>query len=158
MKINFNNKQAYRPGLISTLLQQSYQNIPTTTNTDKQSFQSFDKELSQNPNWLGQYVFITTTGDKPIGFASFDPRQKPVAQIGHNCIIPKQRGKGLGSKQLQHLLTQIKSQGFTKIIVSTGQTQDFIPAQKMYQSCGFTETGKFTRGGKEMVGFEQDLD
>lgn len=159
MKIIFNNISLYKKGLIKDLLLKSYESIPTTSGSDKKSFLKFDQDLSIHPNWLGKNVFITSVDDMPVGFVSFNPRKIPTAEIGHNCITPERRGLGLGVKQMNEAISEIKRQGFKKIIVSTSNNEYFIPAQKMYKSCGFTETGKFYKEGSdiEMIEYELNL-
>lgn len=81
---------------------------------------------------------ITCLDDKPIGFASYDPRQGPeYVVIGHNCILPKYQGKGYGKKQILELLRRLKALHFKKARVSTGDYLFFISAQRLYESCGF---------------------
>lgn len=159
MNVLFNDASVYQKGLIESLLLSAYQDIPTTTQEDKESFTAFDSELHDHPRWLGKYVFITSVDGIPTGFVSFDPRQKPIAVIGHNCVSPDYKGRELGKKQLLHALAEIKNQGFSKVVVSTCTNDYFIPAQKMYVSCGFIETRKFYKEDTdiEMVEFEINL-
>jgi GNAT superfamily N-acetyltransferase len=81
--------------------------------------------------------------NKPIGFASYDPRQKPVAIIGHNCIIPRYQKQGFGKQQLMELLNKLQQNNFNQVKVSTGDCDFFLPAQKLYLSCGFSENKRF---------------
>ena len=159
MKILFNDVSVYTEGLISSLLEQGYKGISITTENDRQDFMQFDKDVAKHPQWIGRYVFFTTMDGEPVGFVSFDPRQKPTAIIGHNTISPEFKGKGLGEQQMLHALDEIKKQGFTKAVVSTCNNDYFIPAQKMYKACGFQETGTFYKDGTEteMVGYKLDL-
>lgn len=155
--ISLNNSQAFHPGLINDLLLRNYLGLKGTTEQDKTSFQQFDQDVVEHPQWLGKYVFITTIDGKTVGCVSFDSRERPLARIGHNCILPEFRGQGLGKKQMEFALNEIRNQGFTKAIVSTCDNEDFIPAQKMYISCGFTETRRFYRDGNpntKMIEYE----
>lgn len=156
MDISFNNISAFRKDLIKELLLQAYQDIPTITEKEKKEFEQFSDEVNAHPQWVGRFVFITAVDDTPVGFVSFDPQQKPLALIGHNALLPELRGKGLGKQQMMHAVDEIKRQGFKKITVSTCSNQYFIPAQKMYESCGFREIGKFYKEGSdvEMIGYE----
>ncbi len=147
--LSLNNPKACKPGLLNDLLLESYKGILGTTEEDKINFHNFDQDVVNHPQWLGRYVFITTLENKPIGFVSFDPREKPLAKIGHNCVLPEHRRKGIGKRQIEYVLDQMKSQGFEEVIVSTCDNKDFIPAQKMYLACGFKETRRFYKNGKE---------
>lgn len=157
--IIFNDTKIFHSGLIDNLLLRGYEGIPTTTTNDKKDFELFDRDVQDHPQWVGKYVFFTTVDNNPVGFTSFDPRQKPTAVIGHNAIIPEYKGRGLGKQQMLHALDEIKKQGFTKVIVSTCNNDHFIPAQKMYKACGFKETGTFIKDGSsvEMIGYELSL-
>ena len=73
---------------------------------------------------------------------SYDPRQNPVSIIGYNCILPEYQGNGYGTMQLEELLKTLNEKGFEKIIVKTGDSPVFKPAQKMYLACGFKEVKK----------------
>ena len=72
----------------------------------------------------------------------WDPRNFPVAIIGHNCIKTIYKGNGFGKKQLSIALVKLKGKGFQKVTVSTGLLEFFIPAQKMYESVGFYEINR----------------
>ena len=92
-----------------------------------------------------KYGFFTCLGDNPIGFASYDIRNKPdYLTVGHNCVIPKYQNKGYGTYQLKHCLDILKKLDCKKIKTSTGDHDFFIPARKMYRKCGFSETGEIT--------------
>lgn len=160
--VEFNDIKAFYPGVIKELLLRSYYEFKTT-DSDKSAFEKFDKDVVQHPEWIGKVVFITSVDGKLAGFTSFDPRKKPVAEIGHNCIVPEYREKGLGIEQIKYVLSQIRSQGFKKVLVSTCEHKDFIPAQRMYYSCGFLEVNRFNKkddslGYKKMIQYELDLE
>jgi GNAT superfamily N-acetyltransferase len=144
------------PHLIKPLLLQSYHDIPVTKE-DIEGFSTIDEQVAEHPEWIGKYVFFTLADGNPVGFVSFDPRKKPVAEIGHNCIIPAYRGRGLGTKQMKQAIEEIKKQGFTKVTVSTGASKYFLPAVAMYKSCGFGESSFFEKEGKQMVLLEKTL-
>lgn len=162
MNVEFNDIKAFHPGLINDLLSRSYANITGTIDKDRENFKQFDKDVFEHPQWLGKYVFITTLDNVPVGFVSFDPRKKPLAEIGHNCIVPEYRGSGLGKKQILYALSQIRDQGFETVAVSTCEHEDFIPAQKMYLSSGFKEVYRFENEEhgdtcKKMIQYELKL-
>jgi len=77
----------------------------------------------------------------------WDPREFPLVEIGHNCILPKFKGIGLGKEQLRIILERLKHKSFEKAKVSTGLLNFFIPAQRMYESLGFHEI-KRDKGNK----------
>lgn len=58
------------------------------------------------------------------------------AEIGHNCIASKHKGNGYGKIQLQEAINRIIQNDVKRIIVTTND--DLNPAQRMYESIGFT--------------------
>ncbi len=92
--------------------------------------------------WSGEWLFFTKLGEEIIGFACWDPRSKPVVIIGHNCIKPSFRGRGYGIAQMRHALAVLKTNGFAEVVVTTDDDPFFVPAQRMYERCGFRETGR----------------
>ncbi len=123
-------------------------------------FDDFDTEVHTD-EWVARCVFITTIDSVPVGLGSFDPRKKPeYGDVGHNCILPEHKGKGLGKMQMREILRQLKERGIQKARVSTGTGDFFIPARKMYESCGFKQTRTFTHErypSGEMVEYEMPL-
>ena len=141
MSIEFKKVSDFHRGMIFDLLKDAY---------------SFDSRYEQSciTNWLetddfffdnlhiaDKYAFITTLNDEVIGFAVWDPRNMPEhAEIGHNCIVTKHKGHGYGKLQLQEAVNRITRNDVRKIIVTTND--DLIPAQRMYESVGFTVNQK----------------
>ncbi|MNI75238.1 Acetyltransferase (GNAT) family protein [compost metagenome] len=75
------------------------------------------------------------------------------AEIGHNCIASKHKGNGYGKMQLQEAVSRITRNEVSKIIVTTND--DLVPAQKMYESVGFTQSQKRKVQDSEEVVREQ---
>ena len=80
--------------------------------------------------------FITCLNGEPIGFVTWDPRNRPdYVEIGHNGIREKYKGNGYGHRQLTEALNRIKSYtGLKRIIVCTNSN---LVAPKNYESVGF---------------------
>lgn len=62
--------------------------------------------------------------------------------IGHNCILPEFRGKGIGKQQILEIIKRFSSVGTKKAKVSTCSHSFFLPARRMYISCGFIEINR----------------
>lgn len=54
------------------------------------------------------------------------------------------RGKGVASKQLEHVLNFAQEQGYERISLETGTQDYFKPARDLYQKFGFTDCGPFS--------------
>lgn len=162
--LSFKPVPGHKRGTILRLLQESYKGLPqidlTFIKKWENDWKRFDNDIFDHPDTIGTSGFITYQGKSIIGFASWDPRQHPTAIIGHNCVLPAFRQRGLGKQQIGELLRRVKFLGFTKARLTTGDHPGFLAAQKMYLACGFHETRRFsdnTDTGWKMVAFEKEL-
>jgi ribosomal protein S18 acetylase RimI-like enzyme len=133
----------HQPGLIFDLLMKSYESYLEMVQIEKESWKKFDSSIFSNMDTIGKCGFVSCLEDKPIGFASWDPRNHPeLVIIGHNCVLPEYRNRGFGRLQVLEMMKRFKDMEFKKAKVWTGSTPFFLPAQKMYKSCGFKEIRK----------------
>ena len=89
---------------------------------------------------MGACLFLTRLDGVLVGFASWDPRQRPrLGIVGHNCILPEFRGRGYGRTQIEEVLRRFKGMGIQTACVTTCDHPFFAPAHRMYQACGFHE-------------------
>lgn len=107
---------------------------------EESNWNKFDSDAFGNPETVGACVFLSWYGQKLAGFASYDPRQRPLfGNIGHNCILPEFRRQGFGKQQVYEILDRLKILGIKTARVTTNDNAFFVPAQRMYKSCGFKE-------------------
>ena len=149
MVLEFKKLTASKKGCIFSLLNRSYENlkreIPETVNKWQKDWEQYDEEVYKFPETIGSSGFITLYDAKVIGFGSYDPRQRPeLGIIGHNCILPEYRGQGFGKAQILKIVSIFRELGVKKVKVTTGEHPFFNSAQKMYTSCGFIETLRFS--------------
>ena len=50
---------------------------------------------------------------------------------------PAHQRSGIAALLLEHILTEAKGMGFTRLSLETGSTGFFLPARKLYQKFGF---------------------
>lgn len=129
------------------MLLQSYADLITSDSIhwkpEENKWIEFDRDAFGNPGTVGACVFLSWHGRELIGFGSFDPRQRPATGIiGHNCILPEFRGQGFGKQQIVEILKRFIGLGIQTAKVTTNDNSFFVPAQRMYESCGFKETGR----------------
>ncbi len=133
----------HQPGVIAALLNANYSELVKADSRWKQEqvkWEEYDREVFAHPDTVGACLFLTRLDGRIAGFASWDPRQGPAyAIIGHNCILPEFRGKGLGRQQIQEILRRFCTLGVRMARVSTNDHPFFVPAQRMYVACGFRE-------------------
>ena len=84
-----------------------------------------------------KYGLISCIAGEPIGFVTWDPRNRPeYVEIGHNGIREKYKRQGYGHRQLEEAIRRIKEyEGLKRIIVCTNSN---LAAPKNYESVGFT--------------------
>ena len=72
----------------------------------------------------------------PIGFVTWDPRQRPESvEIGHNGIRSAYKQRGYGHLQLAEAIRRIREyEGLKRIIVCTNSN---LVAPRNYESVGF---------------------
>ena len=105
---------------------------------EEAGWERFDRDVYEDPDSIGECTFLSWLDEKLIGFASYDPRQWPsIGIIGHNGILPEFQGLGFGKQQIAEILRRFRKMGFKRAKVSTLDHPFFVPAQKMYLSCGF---------------------
>lgn len=147
MKVEFTTPLKENPGIIARLLGASYAElleIDSAWKKEQENWEDYDRQVFTNPGTVGSCIFLTRVNGKIAGFGSWDPRQRPEYGIlGHNCILPGFRGKGLGKLQVEEILARLKLVAIRKARVSTNDHVFFIPAQRMYISCGFREFRRF---------------
>ncbi|SFS17285.1 putative acetyltransferase [Microbacterium sp. cf046] len=53
------------------------------------------------------------------------------------------RGSGVGRAILRHIVAEARARGMTSLWLETGSPEEFVPAQRLYESEGFTLCGPF---------------
>jgi GNAT superfamily N-acetyltransferase len=141
--INFKTIDNFKPGLIQSILKNSYAEfIECFPNEKEKLYKQWEQEDSDAFNHqqtIGKCLFFTCLKDIPIGYFCWDDRQNPIGIIGQNCILPKYQRKGYGKKQIEMIIKIFKDKKFKEIRVITGDYKFFTPAQRIYKKCGFKE-------------------
>ncbi len=147
MVLRFRSLDDQEPGTLYRLLCRSYADLiksdPIHWEPEESNWHRFDRDAFENPGTIGSCVFLSWHVGALVGFASFDPRQAPeIGVIGHNCILPRFRGRGFGRQQVNEILDRFMDLGVRTAMVTTGDSPFFLPARRMYQSCGFQEISR----------------
>ena len=59
------------------------------------------------------------------------------AELKSMRTAPAHKRSGIASRLLEHILTEAKRMGFTRLSLETGATEFFLPARKLYERFGF---------------------
>ena len=59
------------------------------------------------------------------------------------------RGKGVGRLLLDHILSEARRRGYTRVSLETGSQTEFEPARQMYAKAGFAPGGPFADYGED---------
>ncbi|OKP98318.1 N-acetyltransferase [Paenibacillus sp. P46E] len=141
MSIKFKKVSDFNRGILFELLTDAYSLDCRYEQNCSSDWQDFDNFFFDHLEIADKYGLITTLNDEAIGFVSWDPRNMPeYAEIGHNCIASKHKGKGYGKMQLQEAVNRIIQHDVRKIVLFTNE--DLIPAQRMYERVGFVKDQK----------------
>jgi len=136
----------HEPGLVLSLLSRSYAPYLALDSQAARAWPTdwaaYDREVSQHPDTVGACGFVTCLEGRPVGFASWDPRGRPTSVSGHNCVLPAFQGQGYGTAQIRRVLEILRTRGFEHVRVTTGDHPFFLPAQRMYEACGFREIAR----------------
>lgn len=141
--VEFATIDGERPGVIAALLRASYAELVAADprwNQEAANWDEYDREVFGHPGTVGACLFVSRVEGVLAGFGSWDPRQRPACGIvGHNCVLPPLRGRGIGRLQIEEILRRFRVLGIGSARVSTLDHPFFAPAQRMYASCGFRE-------------------
>ena len=135
------------PGVVAWLLNQSYAKLveaePELWGPERANWEQSDRAVFDHPDSVGACTFLSWAGVDLVGLFSFDPRPLPeYGVIGHNCILPDFRGRGLGKQQIAEALRLLRDRGAVAARVTTHEHPFFVPAQRMYEACGFREVSR----------------
>ena len=125
-------------GTVLELLKESYADWPDARD-HLDDWRSADRDFFDNPDTIGACAVFTFQAGELVGLASWDPRNFPTAVIGHNCVRPARRGRGIGEAQLRHVLKMLADKHFRRATVTTGDSDFFAPARRMYLASGFQQ-------------------
>ena len=145
-EIEFIKLSAGKPGILSAILRASYADLLRTDpewESEAENWDQYDRDAFAQPGTVGACLFLTRAGGRIAGFASWDPRKGPeYGIVGHNCILPEFRGRGLGKIQIMEILSRFEKLSIRNAKATTLDHPFFAPAQSMYRSCGFRETSR----------------
>ena len=166
MRPTFSSIIGQHPDILFNMLNQCYDPLLKIDNqhwgAEVGKWKQFDANAFEHPDSIGSCMFLTLVDDQVVGFGSYYPRHKPEQGIvGHNCILPDFRRKGLGLWQLREILRRLAAEGIKKASATTHEHAFFEPARRMYVACGFRKVDQHpweTHPDQNVIEYERDLD
>jgi putative acetyltransferase len=65
------------------------------------------------------------------------------AEVKSMHTVESARGRGVGRRLLEHLITVARAEGYRRVSLETGSMAAFTPARSLYAAAGFTECEPF---------------
>ncbi len=165
MNLEFTTVLNQERGTIAALLKRAYADLvksnPLLWEPEQAKWDQYDHDVFAQPQTIGACIFLTWLDGRIAGFGSWDPRQRPrFGIVGHNCILPEYRGKGLGKLQIREILRRFQEVAIKTAKASTNDSPFFVPAQRMYEACGFREIRRIPwhrDPGQRIIEYEKEI-
>lgn len=123
-------------GTMYDILVDAYSFDPRNRALWDENWRESDAFFYDHPSIAEKYGLVSCIDGYPIGFVTWDPRNRPAyVEIGHNAIRSEYKGLGYGKAQLLEALRRIRGyENLKRIIVGTNS---LLIAPRNYESAGF---------------------
>ena len=75
--------------------------------------------------------------DTLVGCGAIKRLDDGHAELKSMRTAPTRKGSGIASHLLEHIITEARQMGFTRLSLETGAAEFFRPARKLYEKFGF---------------------
>jgi putative acetyltransferase len=99
-----------------------------------ESKHALDLDGLRNP---GITFWSVMDGDTLVGCGAIKRLDPGHAEVKSMRVTPARKRSGIASLLLEHIITEAKRMGFTRLSLETGSTGFFLPARKLYEKFGF---------------------
>lgn len=82
-------------------------------------------------------------GDELAGIGALKDLGGGAGELKSMRVDPAFVGRGVGRAVLRHIIAAARERGMTSLWLETGSPDDFLPAQRLYESEGFSRCGPF---------------
>jgi putative acetyltransferase len=82
-------------------------------------------------------------GDTLVGCGAIKRLDAGHAEVKSMRTTPARKRSGIASLLLEHIITEAKQMGYSRLSLETGATEFFLPARKLYEKFGFEYCGPF---------------
>ncbi len=85
-----------------------------------------------------QWCLVTEVDCRIAGFITWVLHlDRAMAEIGNNAVDPEYQGRGIGTRQYNHVLEVFRAEGMRFARVTTGLDDPHAPARAAYEKAGF---------------------
>ena len=81
--------------------------------------------------------FSARENGRVLGVAALKRLDDTHAELKSMHTSVAERGRGVGRALVEHIVAFARAQGYERISLETGTTDEFIPARKLYANLGF---------------------
>ena len=82
-------------------------------------------------------------GSELLGCGALKELSPKHGEIKSMRTVAAPRGKGVARAVVNHIIAEAKRRSYERLSLETGSMKSFEPAQKLYESCGFSYCGPF---------------
>jgi putative acetyltransferase len=82
-------------------------------------------------------------GDILVGCGAIKRLDAELAEVKSMRTEPSRKRSGIASLLLEHIITEAKQMGCSRLSLETGATEHFVAARKLYEKFGFEYTAPF---------------
>ncbi|MCX5322010.1 GNAT family N-acetyltransferase [Streptomyces sp. NPDC058293] len=82
-------------------------------------------------------------GNAVLGCGAIKRLDAGHAELKSMRTMPARKRSGIASLLLEHIVTEAKHMGFTRLSLETGSAEFFLPARKLYEKFGFVPCEAF---------------
>lgn len=76
-------------------------------------------------------------GDGLVGCGAIKRLDAGHAELKSMRTRPRRQRSGIASQLLEHILSEAKAMGLTRLSLETGSAEFFLPARRLYEKLGF---------------------
>ena len=87
--------------------------------------------------------FTAWDGDDLLGCGALRRMDDASAEIKSMRTATPHLRKGVARAMLEHIVDEARRRGFRRLYLETGSVAAFVPAHRLYASCGFSVCGPF---------------
>ncbi len=87
--------------------------------------------------------FVLREAGMPVAMGAIKRIDATHAEIKSMHVLAEARGRGLSKRMLDHLVSEARAAGFTRLSLETGVQPTFVAARALYAKAGFVDCPPF---------------